>query len=98
MTDKEVEEARYYTRTDRSRNHQIVILMSDGSELRFTERRMIGEVRGYRLSDDTMAQVENAAYNRAIRFSDKGEDWPLVQRLLCELQHALSIVRHSPSA
>lgn len=98
MANKGVEGARYYTRTDRSRNHQIVILMEGGSELRFTERRMIGEVRGYQLSDDTMSQVEDAAYNRAMRFSDKGEDWPLVQRLLCELQHALSIVRHSPSA
>ena len=86
-----VKELRFYTHSSRAHNRQIFVQLSDGSEVRFTEGEMAREQSRRELGEVLLKVIEEAAYQRAMRFRNNGEDWAKVQVLMHELQ---SLIKH----
>jgi len=65
---RRVKDVVFYTRSNRARNRQIVAIMRDGTEFRFSIGTMESELAGYDLSKPELQAIASKAYKKALTF------------------------------
>ena len=65
---RSLEDVIFYTRSTRLCNRQIAAIMKDGTEFRFSYRKMKLELAGYDLSELEFRAIKSRAYRKALAF------------------------------